>query len=212
MNSKIFILDDHTAIIKGLESQINAEVYTVYSSIRYCDLIAKIKEETLDLLILDYELMEGTAFDLIPQIRKHQSNLPIIIYTMHDEPWIISMLVKLNVNGIVIKGDRIEEIEKAMKSILEHNEKYFSASALKTVLTILGDNTTKNNLIYSPSPREIDIINLLSKGHTSEDIANDLHLSKNTIDTMRKNILLKSGAINVSHLMRMAFLKGWIKS
>lgn len=95
---------------------------------------------------------------------------------------------------------------------MEEQEKYFSPTALNAVLSIMGDQSAKRNLTYNPSPRELEVIELLSNGLTSEEISQELNLSKNTIDTTRKNILLKSGAINVSHLMRIAFIKGWIKS
>ena len=90
-----------------------------------------------------------------------------------------------------------------------HN-KYYSPTALNVVLSIMGDHSTEKAIVYTPSPRENEIIQMLSCGLTPDEIAQKLNLSKNTIDTMRKNILLKSGATNVSHLMRIAFLKGWI--
>ena len=124
----------------------------------------------------------------------------------------MQMLIKAEVNGIVTKGDKLEEEKKAAYRIMEEQEKYFSPTALKAVLSIMGDQSAKRSLTYNPSPRELEVIELLSNGLTSEEISQELNLSKNTIDTMRKNILLKSGAINVSHLMRIAFIKGWIKS
>lgn len=124
----------------------------------------------------------------------------------------MQMLIKAEVNGIVTKGDKLEEVRKAAYRIMEEQEKYFSPTALNAVLSIMGDQSAKRSLTYNPSPRELEVIELLSNGLTSEEISQELNLSKNTIDTMRKNILLKSGAINVSHLMRIAFIKGWIKS
>ena len=108
------------------------------------------------------------------------------------------------------KNDKIEEIEKAIHNILHEENKYYSPTALNVVLSIMGDHSTEKSITYTPSPRENEIIQMLSCGLTSDEIAHKLNLSKNTIDTMRKNILLKSGATNVSHLMRIAFLKGWI--
>jgi DNA-binding NarL/FixJ family response regulator len=112
--------------------------------------------------------------------------------------------------AIVTKNDKIEEIEKAIHNILHEGNKYYSPTALNVVLSIMGDHSTEKSITYTPSPRENEIIQMLSCGLTSDEIAHKLNLSKNTIDTMRKNILLKSGATNVSHLMRIAFLKGWI--
>lgn len=212
MKNKLFILDDHVAIAKGLEYTLQCDWLDISQSHKFSDLVKSLKLQQIDLLILDYELNEGVAADMIPLIRKLQPDLPIIIYTMHHEPWIIALLVKLSVNGIIIKSDALHEITIAVSKVIKEKQKYFSPQALNTLLAMAGDSNAKQIAIYTPSPRELEIIDLLSHGMTSDEIAQQLLLSKNTIDTMRKNILLKSEATNVSHLMRIAFMKGWIKS
>lgn len=210
MPYQVFILDDHPAIARGLEMELKNDSFQITSGYHPSALIQSLNNGNIEALILDYELKEGTVLDIIPMIRKVQPGLPILIYTMHSEPWILSLLIKQEVNGIVNKSDRIDEIEKALRSILVEHEIYYSPTARNTIASIIGDQSAKRNMGYTPSPREREIINLLSHGFTSEDISQKACLSKNTIDTMRKNILLKSGALNVSHLMRIAFLKGWI--
>lgn len=208
----LFILDDHPAIVEGVCFLLKKENYDIHCSTVLSDLINFLKNNRVDLLVLDYELKDTSAIEIVPKLRQQQPDLPILIYTMHAESWIIQMLIKAEVNGIVTKGDKLDELKKAACRIMEEQEKYFSPTALNAVLSIMGDQSAKRNLTYNPSPRELEVIELLSNGLTSEEISQELNLSKNTIDTMRKNILLKSGAINVSHLMRIAFIKGWIKS
>ena len=210
MKYNIFILDDHEAIVRGLEAELKCSGFTISTSSKLSDLKKALKVDTFDLLILDYELDECIVIDILPTIRKDHPNLPIIIYTMHTESWIISMLIKCEINGMVVKGDKIDELKTSVHKVLIDKEKYYSTSALNTVLSIIGDQSTKRMLVYHPSPKELEVINLLSMGGTSEEISDKLCLSKSTIDTMRRNILLKSGATNVSHLMRIAFLNGWI--
>ena len=210
MKYNIFILDDHEAIVKGLEVELSSEIYTISTSSKLLDLTQVLKVDKFDLLILDYELDECLVIDILPTIRKEHPDLPIIIHTMHTESWIIALLIKCEINGLVVKGDKIEELKTAVHKVLIAHEKYYSTSALNTVLSIIGDKSSKRALVYHPSPKELEVINLLSIGDTSEEISEKLFLSKNTIDTMRRNILLKSGAANVSHLMRIAFLQGWV--
>ena len=212
MKYNIFILDDHEAIVRGLEAELKCSDFNIFSSSKLSDLKRILQIEPIDLLILDYELEECIAIDILPSIRKVYPNLSVIIYTMHTESWIISMLIKCGINGMVVKGDKIEELKIGVHKVLIDKERYYSVSALKTVLSIIGDQFSKRTLVYHPSPKELEVINLLSIGDTSEEISEKLFLSKNTIDTMRRNILLKSGAANVSHLMRIAFLNGWISA
>ena len=212
MKYSIVILDDHEAISKAVSMTLIKGGYEVTISKSPSNLLGLIRNQKFDLLILDYEMGPTTALDLIPEIRKINKVLPIAIYTMHNEPWVVSLLVKYAVKGIIDKNDELSEVCNAVDKILENGEKYYSPSMLDTLLGILGDKTIKRKMQYSPSPREKEIINLLSHGYTSNEISEKLFLSKSTVDTIRKNILLKSDALNVSHLMRMAFLKGWIDS
>ena len=219
----IYILDDHPIITEGIAQLLaNNQQYQITTGHHDSELYNYLNDHTPDLLIIDYEIQDKTALDVITYLQKKDVNIPQLIYTMHTEFWIIKLLIKAEVAGIVTKNDKIEEIEKAIHNILHEGNKYYSPTALNVVLSIMGDHSTEKSITYTPSPRENEIIQMLSCGLTSEiiqmlscgltsdEIAHKLNLSKNTIDTMRKNILLKSGATNVSHLMRIAFLKGWI--
>lgn len=207
----LYILDDHPIITEGITQLLaNNQQYQITTGHHYSELYNYLNHTTPDLLIIDYEIQDKTALDVIAYLQQKSLHFPILVYTMHTEFWIIKLLTKAEVSGIITKNDKIEEIEKAIKSILEENSKYYSPTALHIVLSIVGDQSAAKAINYTPSPRENEIIQMLSCGLTSDEIAHKLNLSKNTIDTMRKNILLKSGATNVSHLMRIAFLKGWI--
>ena len=207
----LYILDDHPIITEGLSQLLaNNQRYQITTGHHHSELYSYLTQTTPDLLIIDYEIQDKTALDIIAYLRQKAIQIPILVYTMHTEFWIIKLMTKAEVAGIVTKNDKINEIETAIECILEEHNKYYSPTALHVVLSIVGDQSATKQINYTPSPRENEIIQMLSCGLTSDEIAHKLNLSKNTIDTMRKNILLKSGATNVSHLMRIAFLKGWI--
>ena len=207
----LYILDDHPVVAEGLAQLLSIKAqYNIVTGHHYSELYNYLNHTIPDLLITDYELHDQTALDILTFFKKKGLKIPVIIYTMHTEFWIIKLLIKEEVAGIIIKNDKTEEMNKAIETILYEQHKYYSSTALHIVLSIMGDHSATNSIAYIPSPRESEIIQMLSCGLTSDEIAKELNLSKNTIDTMRKNILLKSGAINVSHLMRIAFIKGWI--
>lgn len=186
----IYILDDHPIITEGIAQLLaNNQQYQITTGHHYSELYNYLNDHTPDLLIIDYEIQDKTALDVITYLQKKGVNIPQLIYTMHTEFWIIKLLIKAEVAGIVTKNDKIEEIEKAIHNILHEGNKYYSPTALNVVLSIMGDHSTEKSIVYTPSPRENEIIQMLSCGLTSDEIAHKLNLSKNTIDTMRKNIL-----------------------
>lgn len=212
MRSSIYILDNHPIIAEGLKHLLEQEnKYQICTGNRPPELYNYLNSQPCDLLIVDYELDNQTALDILNYLKRKSIHIPVVVYTMHTEFWIIKLLIKAEVSGIVIKNDKTDEITKAVESILVSQNKYYSHTALNIILSIMGDQSVSDSITYVPSPRENEVIDMLSCGLSSDEIAQKLNLSKNTIDTIRKNILLKSGATNVSHLMRIAFIKGWIK-
>ena len=109
----LFILDDHPAIVEGVCFLLKKENYDIHCSTVLSDLINFLKNNHVDLLVLDYELKDTSAIEIVPKLRQQQPDLPILIYTMHAESWIIQMLIKAEVNGIVTKGDKLDELKKA---------------------------------------------------------------------------------------------------
>ncbi|MEG2471567.1 MAG: response regulator transcription factor [Bacteroidales bacterium] len=212
MEQKILLVDDHQAVLAGVKKELT-KYYNPGSIITHSnipELYLQLKSSPAKLLLLDYEVGKYNALEILDNIHKYQPNLPVLIYTMHTESWIILMLIKAQINGIVIKGDPIEDVLTATRTILEKNEKYYSKYIHNLLFSLKGDEYYSKSIEYHPSQREMQIITLISKGNTSEDISKKLFLSKNTVETLRKNIINKSEATNTANLIRIAFIKGWI--
>lgn len=215
MNEKhytIYLVDSHNAILYGvtyiLQSILeNANIISLNS---FNSLFKQLQKKRADLIIVTHDDTFTTSIEAIPRIRQIQKDIPIIIYTQHNQPSIITTLIRMQVHGIVIKTEHIEYLSKAVVSVLERGEKYFSRSILELLLALSGDDYYNDKILYSPTQREKEIITLISYGLTSKQIAEKVCLTQSTVETIRKNILTKSRSENVSHLMRVAFFKGWI--
>ena len=182
MKEHIYILDDHPMIAEGTAQLLMTdERYQVTIGKHYSELYNFIESNPISLLIIDYELQDKTALDLLPYLQKKIPQTPVLVYTMHTEFWIIKLLIKKEVAGIVSKNDNTSEIKKAIESILLTKNKYYSPTALNIVLSLVGDHSATDSIAYTPSPREKEIINMLSCGYTSEEIAQKLNLSKSTM-------------------------------
>lgn len=177
MKEHIYILDDHPIIAEGLAKLLTLEEkYQITIGKHYSELYNYIDNQTPSLLIIDYELQDKTVLELLPYLHKKIPQTPVLIYTMHTEFWIIKQLIKKEVAGIVTKNDDTTEIKKAIDSILSTKNKYYSPTALNIVLSLIGDHSAMDSITYTPSPREKEIINMLSCGNTSEEIAQKLNL------------------------------------
>ena len=160
-----------------------------------------ITKNKFDLCICDLEFPGTKGFGLLQIIHKYLPQCPILIYTMHEEPWIISKLAEAKLRyciaGAISKHDDLQELPLAVESIYNGKE-HFSQ---KFHLLSKKRNCTEYQPYRNLSKREKDVLTLLMQGLSSKDIADHMCLSINTIQTYRKRLFEKMDAKNAAELV-----------
>ena len=180
---RILVIDDHPIVAEGiiaLASQL--EGVTCKGATCAKDVEQLTLKERFDLCIIDLELPDMNGFQLISHLHSQIPECGILIYTMHEEPWIIAKLSTLNINGAVSKNASTSELRDAI-STLKNGTRYFS-----NVFSEL-DKEKQNTLPYALpelSRREKEVLAYLSQGLSTSEISQLLFLSINTIQTYRK--------------------------
>lgn len=180
-------MDEHSLkdILEGFDS---LEVVGIYNT--YQEAFEKLISTRPRVLFLDVELdMNHTAFELIDQLHAN-CYFPFIILVTAFGHYSIKA-IKKSVFDYLVKPIDLDEL----KSTLDRLQKHMS----KPYRSLVETND-------SLSEREKEVLDLVLNGNTSQQIADQLYLSKSTIDSHRKNILKKTGAKSVSELMRMSRL------
>lgn len=123
---KLLIVDDHPIVAEGIVSIASQQNNILCKSItRMENLLPTISAESFDLCIIDLELPEINGFQLIHLLQEQMSDCKILIYTMHEEPWVIAKLAEEEISGAVSKNASTSELKQAINQIrLGH--KYFS--------------------------------------------------------------------------------------
>jgi len=207
---KILLLDDHIVILNlvgdFLSNNLNAEVIKV-SSIEEFNKNAT----NIDLFIIDLSLEDGSGFDVLDILSKSKEK-NVIIYTSNTDPGIIRHLLKLKlVRSVVNKSSNENELLIAVKSVMKGQE----FICKKTSLII---NTTKRSYLdledndTELTHREREIVNLMWNNLSSQEIADKLFLSINTVENHRKNIKRKLGADSVISILKISLKKGYINT
>lgn len=123
---RILVIDDHPIVAEGiiaLASQL--EGVTCKGATCAKDVEQLTLKERFDLCIIDLELPDMNGFQLISHLHSQIPECGILIYTMHEEPWIIAKLSTLNINGAVSKNASTSELRDAI-STLKNGTRYFS--------------------------------------------------------------------------------------
>ena len=134
---------------------------------------------------------------LMIKMQEQMPDCKILIYTMHEEPWVIAKLAEEEISGAVSKNASTSELKQAITQIrLGH--KYFSE-----VFSILHKKQINIDLHKIPelSKREKEVLTYLSEGLSTSEISDLLCLSTNTIQTYRKRLMEKLEAKNVAELV-----------
>ncbi len=166
------------------------------------DLIPAIGLTSPDVLILDVNMMGKNTLDIVPDIKNQFPELKIINFTSYDLPAIRKEAKSVGVDAFLLKNCSKDKLASTIFNILtgEHKEKILpliSASELDRLQDTF-------EITQSLSERELEILKLVALGNTSQKIANQLNLSKHTIQWHRKNIIQKLNLKSAAEMIRFA--------
>ncbi len=212
MKYNIVLADDHKLFLEGLISLINKEkdmevAYSahtgkyVLSYIHTCDI-------TIDLLITDISMPDMDGITLQKKVTELHPEIKTLVVSMHTDAKMIDTLVQNNVDGYLSKNTDSGEFVKAIRSILK-GEKYFSESIKQAYM----DSVFKKEkaTLEALSGREKEILRLIALEHTTQEIADTLFLSKHTVESYRKTLIIKLKVRNLAGLTKYAIRFGLIE-
>lgn len=202
MKKNILIVDDHPIVSTGLQALI--EHTGVYGKIYVANNIASsrllLKQEDIDIAIIDLELQDANGMELIKYIHQTHISTKILVYTMHEELWTIRQLMKEDADAIVMKGDNPQEVLIALRKI-EQGKGYFSQQFMRLI-------NSQDTSEISLSNREAEVLEHISNGLSTNDIAQQLNISNNTVEFHRHNLMKKLSANNMAQLVKKAIQLG----
>jgi len=210
--ANILLVDDHSLILQGVKKIIEQidEVSSVDAVTTGEEAGRLIARNIYDIYFLDIEIPDISGFDLIKLIREKDEDAKIIINTMHEKSWIINRLIKLEVNGIILKSSDARVVEEAIKHVL-NNESYCCPRFEYIRRKLRYGIHAQLHEDDIPTKRELEVLNAIATGKSTSQIAGFLNLTDNTVETYRKRLFLKFEAKNAVDLVVKAVAKGWLK-
>ncbi len=172
----------------------------------YSDLLQIPADKKYDILVLDFESFLTFNPNHLSEINSDK----ILIISACENKDLIRKILKFHLAGYIMKDCMPDEFIKAIDSCLK-NEKYFCEYIINILLDKNNSGYQKDNKVHL-THKEIEIINQISKGFTTKEIAKKIHASYHTINTHKKNIFCKLQIHNVSELIMYAVHNGIVDS
>lgn len=204
---RIVIVDDHPLFRKGLEQMINSE-----SGFAVCgeagnaaQAMDMIRQIAPDLAIVDLSLPGANGIELIKNIRAEFRKLPILVLSMHDESLYALRSLRAGAQGYVMKQEALNNVLKAIHEIFAGRPYLSQAMSAKLIVNYTGKPVEgEASATGKLSDRELEILELIGKGHDVREIAEELHLSPKTVETHRTHIKEKLKLANARQVARFA--------
>lgn len=200
----ILIVDDHDIVVRGIAMIVNDALsgyqLNIDTATRGCKALELMSLKHYDLCFLDIEMPDIDGLGMLKVIRSEHPEIKVIVNTIHEELWYVKDYVRQGVEGILFKSVNADEIKTAVRSVLIHDDRYFCARARALLKIINGYNP--------PTPKELEVLQHLASGKSTDDIARFMGLSVHTVESHRRHLLDKLGARNVAELIMNAVSEG----
>ena len=210
---KLLIVDDHAVVRKGIQNLLEEEpnIEIIGEASDGLEAIDKVKTFKPSIVLLDLTMPQMSGFEVAKIISDKYPSTKSLIFSMHNNPEYMVKSVENGAMGYLLKDTSKEEILKALESVSAGN-KYFPPTVSAMIIDgLLEQRKQKTNSILKKtslfakiSKKEREILKYITKGLSSQEIAEKLSLSVRTVSNHRANILRKTNVKNTAELVRLA--------
>lgn len=205
---QIGLIDDHQLFREGIKSLLSETswISLVLEASSEPDFFTQLCTTVPDIILLDLELGDSDGIEIIKKLKVSHPDVKIIMLTMHGEDRMISYLMEIGANAYLPKDSNQSELEMAIKTTYEEGF-YISPHVSKVLLKQVRQkekSIPKLNNPYGLTKRELEVLQMISKEHTTPEIAEHFFLSIRTIEGYRKNLMSKLGVKNSAGLIMKA--------
>ena len=196
------ILDDHKMVTDSLSRTINdsgsALVTNVYYNIESCR--QGLERALPDILFLDIGLPDGDGVDFCAELKKGYPTLKVIMLTTYKELNIAKRALHNGAVGYILKNADIDEVLMGIE-VVSNGEQFLC----EEIELLLSSKENRNEKIVWISNREKEVLALIAEGLTSEQIALQLFIHKDTVKTYRDNLFAKIKVKNMAELIKKSY-------
>lgn len=215
MNKKISIMlvednPDYREVLElAIETEPTMELAGTFGAaeIALRSLLDKDNTRSPEIILLDLNLPAMSGIEALPWFNKHAPDTKIIILTQSNAEADVIAAIEQGAAGYLLKSSTVAQIKKSIRNVLK-GDAPLDAGVAKYILEALQNKTLKNKLDRELSPRELEVINLLSKGLVKKEIGDKLNITYGTVATHIRSIYDKLNVINAPSAISKAYEAG----
>lgn len=197
MSKDIILVDDHEIFRNGLKVLLEStgDYRIIAEASNGLEFISILENTEPDIVLMDIQMPELNGIDTSERVLKSNPDLKILVLSMFDDKRYYEKLIDIGVKGFILKDSNIDELVRAIERILA-GESFFSQ---KLLLSLVHSNKSQNEIDLTK--RELEILQLIAKGLSTQEISDQLFISFRTVERHRANLLLKTNTNNSLKLL-----------
>jgi DNA-binding NarL/FixJ family response regulator len=207
IKSRVLVVDDHPIVRQGLTLLINRE-----SDLTVCGeaedahtAMQSLTSTRPDILVVDISLNGPDGLDLLKNVRSRHPELPVLILSMHDESIYAERALRAGAQGYIMKQEATEKVLVALRRILSREVYVSERIANRMLHRYIGNpSASKPSSIADLTDRELEVFRLIGEGHSTRQIAEELHISVKTVESYQSHIKEKLSLRSARELVQHA--------
>ena len=205
LKTRIFIVDDHPLLRKGLGELINQQLDMIIcgEAEDAPEALKAIGQIRPDLVIVDISLKSQNGIELIKNIKAINPSIQILVLSMHDESIYALRVLKAGAKAYVMKQEVVDKVMEAIRRI--RTGKVFVSDRVAAQMlsqVVDGNDPSRNSPVDSLSDRELEIVTMIGNGTPTREIAQRLSISIKTVESHRAHIKEKLSLTNATQLVQ----------
>jgi len=198
----ILIVDDHKLFREGLKILLKNldEIEEVWEAPDGEVFLNMIKTCHPDLVLMDIEMPKINGIEATIKALELFPDLKILALSMYGDEEYFQKMVDAGVCGFLLKNSEFSEVKKAITTVVQGNN-YFTEEILYRLVNRFKTKPSQTEPPVTLSDRELEVLMLICKGLSNQEIADQLFISKRTVDHHRASLLTKTNTRNAASLV-----------
>jgi DNA-binding NarL/FixJ family response regulator len=207
----IAIADDHLLVINGLKAMIEntSDIKLLFSATTGHDLLSELKMKQPDVLLLDIQMPDVNGIDLCKEVHARYPSVKIIALTNFEQSSYVKQMVRNGALGYLLKNIDGKTLQAAIRTVVQ-GKPFIHEQIRNNMLNEVLSGTKVTSQGISLTKRELEILGLVAREMTNQEIADKLFISVRTVETHRINLTQKLGVHNTAGLVKEAYKRGLI--
>jgi len=217
-STRILVADDHPIVLAGLRRLLDAQsgYAVVAEATDGIEAVRATLAEPVDLAILDVSMPRKTGLQAARDITRRRPDTRVLMLSMHADGQYVYEALAVGASGYVLKTAIDRDLLDACRAALR-GEPFLYPDAERALLrerlrrSEAGGDGDDDGAHEPLSPRELEVVKLIAEAYSNDEIAEQLVISKKTVERHRANILEKLGMRDRVELTRFAIRRGLVE-